>query len=81
MSVGTIYPNTVVYSSTVVQVKLNKDIAPDGITIFGFTPHMHALGRKMWVEKFRKPLDKTDMLLDLTKLEKVGISHVTRNVH
>lgn len=72
VSVGVIPPKKRVYSATVFQVKVDTTVAPNGITVFGFGPHMHALGKKLWVERLRKkPGLEGNLLVDLKDLEKV----------
>lgn len=73
MSLGVIPPKKKAYSATVFQVKVNQTIAPNGISVFGFTPHMHALGKKMWVEKLSKQTHNEEkLLLDLAELTKAS---------
>ncbi|GMH44425.1 hypothetical protein BSKO_12377 [Bryopsis sp. KO-2023] len=71
LSVGAIPPKTKTYSSTVFQVKIDDQIAPDGIVLFGFLPHMHFLGRRMWSEKLQRKPGSEGILEDLSELEKV----------
>lgn len=74
-SLGVIPPKKTMYSSTIVQIKVDPEIAPDGLTVYGFTPHMHALGKKLWVEKLaRTPEHKDDLLQRFNYLEKVCLT-------
>ncbi|GMH44491.1 hypothetical protein BSKO_12443 [Bryopsis sp. KO-2023] len=71
ISVGVIPPKTKTYSSTIFQVKVDEEIAPDGLTVFGYLPHMHELGRRMWTERLERKSDSKGDLRDFSELEKV----------
>lgn len=72
---GVIPPKKTMYASTIYQIKVDPEIAPDGITVYGFTPHMHALGKKIWVEKLtRNSEHKKDILESFDYLEKVRLA-------
>lgn len=74
MSLGVIPPKKKAYAATVYQVKVDPSIAPKGITVFGLWPHMHEIGKKIWVERLvRKPGSEGDLLRDLEELEKVSV--------
>lgn len=73
-SIGAIPPKKTIYSSTVYQVKVDPEIAPDGISVYGFLPRMHALGKKMWVEKLgRDSKDETEEFSSFEELVKVRL--------
>ncbi|GMH41177.1 hypothetical protein BSKO_09087 [Bryopsis sp. KO-2023] len=74
MDVGRIPPKTKFYSSTVFQIEVDQELAPDGVTVFAFFPHMHLTGRRIFTEKLKGKPDqrKPATSLDLGDLEKDG---------
>lgn len=74
-TIGTIPPKATTYSSTIFQLKVDAEIAPNGVTAYGLMPHMHELGRKLWVEKLaRKSVNNTGLLQSFDELDKVSFS-------
>ena len=74
-SVGLIPPGaTDVYSSTICQIKVNEELAPDGLKVFAYVPHMHLLGRRMWTDHLVDPTFRngtSGFVTDLDELVKV----------
>lgn len=53
-SIGVIPPKKTMYSSSVYQIRVDPEIAPNGVKVYGFSAHMHALGKKLWIEKLKR---------------------------
>ncbi|GMH42495.1 hypothetical protein BSKO_10414 [Bryopsis sp. KO-2023] len=71
-SVGTIPPKTKFLSATLAQFIVDEEIAPDGVTVFAYIPHMHFTGRRMFTERLKMSSDLNSTYpLDLADLEKV----------
>ncbi|CAD7702841.1 unnamed protein product, partial [Ostreobium quekettii] len=52
LSVGLLPPKTdTIYSSTICQISINETAAPGGVQVFGYMPHMHLTGRRMWTDR------------------------------
>ena len=75
LSVGLIPPGeTDVYSSTICQVKIDEEVAPGGMQVFGFAPHMHLLGRRLWTDRLvrsDRDMNNGSTVMDINQLEKV----------
>lgn len=75
LSVGLIPPGqTAVYSSSICQLKIDEEIAPGGVNVFAYLPHMHNLGRRMWTDHLVDPVfrnESTSYVTDLKELQKV----------
>lgn len=70
LGTGRIPPKKKTFSATYAQVKVDKELAPDGVNVFSFFPHMHLTGRRIFTEKFIVPPGDTTM--DFSNFQKDG---------
>ncbi|CAD7700089.1 unnamed protein product, partial [Ostreobium quekettii] len=76
VNVGLLPPKTdAIYSSSICQLSINETAAPGGVQVFGYMPHIHLTGRRIWTDrlvvKSQGGPSSGSFVTDLSDLEKV----------